>query len=80
MSKSKPLDTSDICVDRRGNVGIIGGFGGGKVQFYAFDADGNTGAATECDLEDLTRAPLDEIPPNRRATLADVQWAELGHE
>lgn len=80
MSKTKPLDHSDICVDRDGNVGIISSFNGGKVQFYVFDADGNTDQPTDVDLEDLTRAPLDAIPPNRRAVLADIQWAELGHE
>jgi len=80
MNKTKPLDHSDICVDHAGRVGLIGSFNGGKVQFYYFDADGNTGEATDVDLEDLTRAPLDAIPPNRRAVLADVQWNELGHE
>ena len=78
--KVKPLDNSDICVDSRGNVGIIGGFANGGAEFFVFDSDGNTGASQIVAVETLTRAPLDQIPPNRRAVLADIQWAELGHE
>ena len=76
----KPLDNSDICVDALGNVGIIGGFSGGGVEFFAFDPGGNTSISQIVAAETLTRARLDQIPPNRRAVLADIQWAELGHE
>lgn len=80
MDNNKPLGNSDICIDGNGAVGIIGGFAGGQVQFYAFDEDGNTGAADDVPIESLTRATLDDFPASRRAVLADEQWAELGYQ
>lgn len=75
----KPLDNSDIVVDRSGTVGIINMTNAG-CEFYPFDEKGSTKDCTIVDVATLERAPLEDIPASRRAQLADVQWRELGHE
>lgn len=73
------LDNSNICIDKRGRVGIIGSILSNTAQFHVFDNDGNTGEATPTPVTDLSLAPLESIPAARRAVLTDGQWYELGH-
>lgn len=75
----KTLDNANICIDKKGRIGIIGSILAATAQFFIFDADGNTSEATPTPVADLTLAPLDGIPHPRRAVLSDAQWAELGH-
>ena len=75
----KPLDNSNICINKSGKVGIIASILASVAQFHIFDADGNTGEATATPVADLTLAPLESIPAARRAVLTDGQWYELGH-
>lgn len=71
------LQTSLICVDKLGNVGIIADMAPGAAKFAYFDADGNTGTPVDVAYEDLTQATQDQIPPSRR--LPDALAIEAGY-
>lgn len=71
------LQSSLICVDTAGRVGIIADMAPGTAKFAVFDADGNTAAPVDVPYEDLTQATQDQIPVSRR--LPEAQAIELGY-
>lgn len=71
------IRNSLICVDQKGNVGIVSELGGSSAVFYPFDADGNTGEPVQTPIADLTQATMEQIPASR--ALPPAQAAELGY-
>lgn len=71
------LQSSLICVDKAGRVGIIADMAPGGAKFAYFDKDGNTEAPVTVPYEDLTQATQAQIPASRR--LPDAQAIELGY-
>lgn len=71
------LQSSLICVDKSGRVGIIADMAPGAAKFAVFDKDGNTAAPVDVPYEDLVQAKQDQIPASRR--LPDAQAIELGY-
>ncbi len=73
------IENSTICVDKAGKVGIVSSIFAGVVDFYYFDAEGNTGECSKVPLENLAKAHQGQIPAARLAQLAPEQWVDLGY-